>query len=64
MWIIIAAVCASANINSCIPMYWKEQTFITEEYCNRRLEIVEHILPEGAIYIHGRCIAVPGQING
>lgn len=61
MWVIIATVCLSSNSFDCVSMIWKEQSFITEQMCIKKLPDAQNNLPPGAVSID--CFAVPGQSN-
>lgn len=63
MWIIIAAACTSFDMTSCVPMIWKEKSFLTLEACEERRTAISSVLPPDAIYLLARCVEVPGQVT-
>jgi hypothetical protein len=63
MFLAMAVVCSSLEINSCTLVYNNQQTFMTVEACEKELEVVLPVLmSSGLAVVDYGCVKVPGEL--
>lgn len=60
MWILLATVCLTPDVNSCSTLVWKKETFTTEKQC-AETAIVQIPALNDYYFVNPRCVELPGK---
>jgi hypothetical protein len=63
MFVLLATVCLSADVNTCGTLGWTKETFPTEKACAEAALVLLPELQKDFYFVNGRCFVVPSTPN-